>query len=379
LFIEQAIHLLKPGGFLGFITPSTFLMNNYTTNLRSFILNNCEIRNLMVIPDSVFEAARIDNAIIVLRKEPQRDSRRRNVAACARASYDRVSGLTTPQAQQIVQSSFEDAPGYLFAFGTQTGIESLLEVIASKSVKLGDLAHIHFGMQLRDRDKYPNDVIVTANSTRLSKYYKPCVTGKDIGRYRKTFNNRYAYVHEEARRGGCWDQSIHFAPEKVLVRQIGESPIASFDGERLCCLNTLFMIVLHEPDYSHRYILGVLNSRLMAAYWRAKYSDYKKTFPKIKGTYLKQLPIRRIDFGDPADKRRHDSLVKRVEEMLQLQKDYTEAERNLDDRRHALKRRIEQVDAAIDRMVYELYGLTEEEIAVVEGQRATSHDDQSSG
>jgi hypothetical protein len=45
-----------------------------------------------------------------------------------------------------------------------------------------------------------------------------------------------------------------------------------------------------------------------------------------------------------------------------------EAERNLEDRRHALKLRIEEVDAAIDRMVYELYGLTEEEIAAVEGK-----------
>jgi hypothetical protein len=62
--------------------------------------------------------------------------------------------------------------------------------------------------------------------------------------------------------------------------------------------------------------------------------------------------------------------MKKVEEMLQLQKDYAEAERELDDRRHALKRRIEQVDAAIDRMVYELYGLTDEEIRIVEGARA---------
>jgi len=52
--------------------------------------------------------------------------------------------------------------------------------------------------------------------------------------------------------------------------------------------------------------------------------------------------------------------------MLQLQKDYAEAEHNLEDRRHALKRRIEEVDAAVDQMVYELYELTEEEIQIVE-------------
>lgn len=55
-----------------------------------------------------------------------------------------------------------------------------------------------------------------------------------------------------------------------------------------------------------------------------------------------------------------------VNDMLQLQKDYAEAEREKEDPRHALKRRIEQVDAEIDRRVYELYALTDEEIRLVE-------------
>ena len=54
--------------------------------------------------------------------------------------------------------------------------------------------------------------------------------------------------------------------------------------------------------------------------------------------------------------------------MLQLQKDHAEAVKALDDRRHALARRIEQVDEELDRRVYELYGLSEEEIAIVEGR-----------
>jgi hypothetical protein len=46
-----------------------------------------------------------------------------------------------------------------------------------------------------------------------------------------------------------------------------------------------------------------------------------------------------------------------------------QAEREKEDRRHALKRRIDEVDATIDRLVYELYGLTEEEIRIVEEER----------
>ena len=87
----------------------------------------------------------------------------------------------------------------------------------------------------------------------------------------------------------------------------------------------------------------------------------------MKGIYLEQFPIRRINFSDPAEKAQHDHIVALVMEMLELQKENAEAERKLDDRRHALARRIREVDEAIDRAVYKLYELTEDEIKVVEG------------
>jgi hypothetical protein len=59
-----------------------------------------------------------------------------------------------------------------------------------------------------------------------------------------------------------------------------------------------------------------------------------------------------------------------VERMLEVQKQKAEADALLTDARHDLARQIEQLDAQIDALVYELYGLTVEEIALVEGQRA---------
>lgn len=113
----------------------------------------------------------------------------------------------------------------------------------------------------------------------------------------------------------------------------------------------------------------MLNSRLLDFYLKSISSPFQRGYYAYNKQYIERLPIRLINFDDPADKQRHAALVARVEEMLHLQKDYAEAERNLEDRRHTLKRRIEQVDAAIDRMVYELYDLTDEEIAVVEGRK----------
>ena len=65
---------------------------------------------------------------------------------------------------------------------------------------------------------------------------------------------------------------------------------------------------------------------------------------------------------------RHDRLVALVEEMLRLQREKAAAEARLLDSRHDLARQIERLDAQIDALVYELYGLTEEEIAIVEGR-----------
>ncbi len=57
-----------------------------------------------------------------------------------------------------------------------------------------------------------------------------------------------------------------------------------------------------------------------------------------------------------------------VTEMLNLQKEQAAAERMLDDKQHRLAKRIEEVDKAIDQAVYQLYGLTEDEVRVVKGK-----------
>jgi hypothetical protein len=100
-----------------------------------------------------------------------------------------------------------------------------------------------------------------------------------------------------------------------------------------------------------------------------------------------QLPIRTINFSDPADKARHDRMVALVTQMLDLnlvvsdrqgrchhEKNSPEffAERlqdaSLDHDKELLTRQVEATDASIDKLVYELYGLTEEEITIVEGK-----------
>lgn len=81
--------------------------------------------------------------------------------------------------------------------------------------------------------------------------------------------------------------------------------------------------------------------------------------------FLSQLPIRTIDFADRHDRARHDKMVALVEQMLTLHRDLAVAKTAHD--KILVERQIAATDKQIDRLVYELYGLTEEEIAVVEG------------
>ena len=76
-------------------------------------------------------------------------------------------------------------------------------------------------------------------------------------------------------------------------------------------------------------------------------------------------PIRTINFSDPADKARHDRRLALVTQMPGLNKRLQDAK--LEHEKTLLQRQVEATDASIDKLVYELYGLTGEEIAIVEG------------
>ena len=112
-----------------------------------------------------------------------------------------------------------------------------------------------------------------------------------------------------------------------------------------------------------KFILGIILSNSLGWYWQQLFFDQKQTFPKVKKDSLLSIPIPNINFSDPAEKAMHDKMVSLVERMLALHKQSprTPQESNM------VKREVEATDKSINRLVYELYGLTEDEIKIVEG------------
>jgi hypothetical protein len=113
-----------------------------------------------------------------------------------------------------------------------------------------------------------------------------------------------------------------------------------------------------------RYVLGILNSRLLFWYLKFISNRFRGGWITCTKQYVGKLPIRTIDFNNPIDKASHDQMIDLVEKMLALHKQLAEAK--VPQAKTVLQRQIETTDRQIDELVYELYGLTEEEIKIVE-------------
>jgi hypothetical protein len=110
--------------------------------------------------------------------------------------------------------------------------------------------------------------------------------------------------------------------------------------------------------------LGILNSKLLFWYLKLISNRFRGGWITCTKQYVGKLPIRAIDFSDPADKARHDRIVELVEQMLNLNKQLAGSKEP--QTKTVLQRQIETTDRQIDRLVYELYELTEDEIKIVE-------------
>ena len=117
--------------------------------------------------------------------------------------------------------------------------------------------------------------------------------------------------------------------------------------------------ILVKPDYSREYVLGLLNSKLLDWIIKQTATPFRGGWYSFEARFIRSLPIY------SADRARHDKMVSLVESMLALHKQLAAAKTPHE--QENLKRQIDATDRQIDKLVYELYGLTDEEIHVVEG------------
>jgi len=92
-----------------------------------------------------------------------------------------------------------------------------------------------------------------------------------------------------------------------------------------------------------------------------------ENYYEFRAQFVGRFPIRAINFSDHAEKAMHDEMIKLVEQMLALHKQVGQITNLSNNEKELLERQIKSTDRQIDELVYRLYGLTPEEIRIVEG------------
>lgn len=282
LFIERGITLLGQGGNLCYITPSNFLTNNYTDKLRHYLLFENSLISIINIEDLVF-TANVHTCILNVIHEIPSD----NVPIYYHKANIIDNCLTMGMSRETNRTAYRNVHGYIIQPNDSEVVEKIISKMNLVSKPLSSYATVKFGMQLRNRKIYPFDV--TEDRSQITSCHRKCLTGKNIVPYSSNYSGLYCYFNREAKCGGCWDKEIHDTKIKVLVRQVGETPVCGIDVNSYAILNSAFMIV--PFSINPFFVMALINSKLLKFYWRQKFEDKRKTFPKIKGTYLELLPI----------------------------------------------------------------------------------------
>jgi hypothetical protein len=176
------------------------------------------------------------------------------------------------------------------------------------------------------------------------------------------------------KRGDCdwWRYTWPLHKEHLLRRKLYCPYLATFnrfamdvEQKYLGLTDTTVLFESEQPE-DLRYFLSLLNSRLLT--FRFRYIGKLKSGGILEYFWngVSKLPIRRINFSNPEDVAKHDKLVAFVDRMLELNKKKNALPPSSE--RERIEREIAVTDERIDEMVYGLYGLTEEEIRMVESE-----------
>jgi len=357
LFIDRAFRLLKKGGYFGFIIPNTWLTIDTFSPLRKFLLEETSNLQIINIFDKVFGEANVDTCLLIFKK-------------------GKPSNVTLGEFREGQLTIVGDFPGSQFkknnyiiniALAKNRDKAAILDKIKDCSKTLDSFSIIKAGLKAYETgkgkptqtDRMKNNRVYHSKSKDGDDYGK-YLEGRDVRRYGINWSGwwlRYGECLAAPRDGKL------FTSLRILVRQIPSPPPysinAAFTKEYL--LNDInSMIVYDFRDIEPLFVLAVLNSKLTTFWFVNTFDKFqRKTFPQFK---VKELAIFPIPNASQAEQ---EKIAKKAQTMLDLHKELQATSANTD-KHNSLKREIEKLDREIDEAIYKLYGLTDEEIEIIE-------------
>ncbi len=427
VFVERGLSLLNERGRLGFIVPHRFLNAKYGEPLRRLIANGKSLCHVVHFGHhQVFDGPTTYTSLLFLNNAPHTECR---VCKVDSLSSWRSGGVS---AEGMITLADLTSIEWDFFLGKTAG---LLTRLSRMAVKLGDIALLFVGLQtdaddvfiVEQIEEHAQGVLCQSRATgrrhwfeadhvkhlakgslNIRRYYLSGLTKRLIfpyvleeGRsrligpeeYRQRYPRTWAYLNEnkarlasrnKGRMGSDWYGYVYrknhdkFGLPKLLVPSIGTGSCFAPDLEGVYFFvgsgggggGGYGIALPHASKTEYMHLLGVLNSRLISTYLRAISTSFRGGYIALNRQYIEKVPIRGIHDSDLNGKRRRDRMVALVNQMLALHKQLPEAKTPHD--KEVLQRQIDATDRRIDRLVYELYGLTDEEIRIVEEATETT-------
>ena len=344
-FVEKAFSLLKSEGYFSFIIPNSILMGSSYQNLRNLIKN--EIYGIVKLPEKVFEDAAVETVIIEFKKKGEFE-------ICQTLAYkkdDKVTELDETLKYLVPKKSWEIYDEPKFNIYISDEILKPLTKIHGKGKRLEEIVDFTLGITPYDKYKGHSKELIENkefhSDVKLSDEYKPLIKGENI----------VPYCVDEKENGyikyGSWlgapREERFFTEPRVIVRQIvsGKPPkiYAGYTDKPLYFTQIGFSII-PKSDITVFELTALLNSKLMNFYHKYLFLDIEKElFQKILIENCKLFPCRA--FKDS------NSVKEIIEKIIKTKSSDAETDTT-------------EFETNLDKMIYEIYELTEEEIKIIE-------------
>lgn len=359
IFIEQSSRLLNESGLFGMIVQSGWVSSPTMEDLRKLFIKQFIPLSFVTLPYDVFSAY-IDTIIVIARK---------NHDAYNSRTIDKqpVELIVFPPKYKIYDidefkqfikftdaTKWRESKNIEFAVTLSDLEYNIIQNLEKKELRFSDILDIQRGVT---PFKLSNIPLKINNAKAFSG---------TVRRY-KIIPGEVAYIQYDETLAE-YKPDRYFKGPRLLLRELISRQFqlqAIYVEEEFVTNKSMQSLLAKNPSYNILYSLGLLNSKLLSWYFLAIHSVGRRDdFPKIVLKQTRELPYASINITDKKEKAQHDKLVSLVETMLDLNKRLQSAK--TPDEQRVLERQIEGTDREIDGLVYDLYGLTPEEIKIVE-------------
>jgi predicted type IV restriction endonuclease len=367
LFMEKASSLLRSTGLFGMIVQSAFVSAPSMNDLRELIISKFKPIAFASMPYDVFSAY-VDTIIFVAERLKKNQTLRDLGGIPVQLTVFPPRFHVESIDDFLSFSKTADAAKWLvggqneFLITLSDTEYSVIERLQRAGAKFSDVADIQRG-------------VTPFNTSRDKPRINPArAFDGTVRRYTLQAGKRVFLRYDDSL--AEYKPIRYFKGPRILLRELISRQFrlqSTFVDKDFVTNKSMQSILVKDPQYHVFYLLGLLNSRLISWCFLAVHSVGRRDdFPKIVLKQTRDLPLRKIEFSNVKDKSRHDKMVRLVESMLDLHKKLplarTTHEKNI------IERQITAVDKQIDQLVYELYGLTDAEIAIVEHDETEMRD-----